>query len=154
MVFDMTVLRPRPIDSSLIAPAIGVLPVNGDRPFWSVMIPTYNGRADYLEETLRSVLQQDPGPDQMQIHVIDDASPNGAPTEFIRKLARKRVTVHCEPRNLELAGIWNRCIERARGKWVHILHQDDLVFPGFYQSLRSGIEKFPQKSLGDEARLK
>ena len=34
------------------------------RPYWSVMIPTYNPRADYLEETLKSVLQQDrPGPD-------------------------------------------------------------------------------------------
>src|SRR6476660_2949045 len=64
-------------------------------PFWSVMIPTYNARADYLEETLRSVLQQDPGPDQMQIEVIDDASSNGAPTEFVRKLAGKRVAVHC-----------------------------------------------------------
>src|SRR2546423_1107808 len=42
------------------------------RPFWSVMIPTYNARADYLEETLRSVLRQDPGPEQMQIEVLDD----------------------------------------------------------------------------------
>src|SRR5439155_1572443 len=85
----------------------------GDRrPFWSVMIPTYNPRADYLEETLWSVLKQDPGPDQMQIEVIDDASPKGAPTEFIRKLAGKRVTVHCEPRNLGLAGIWNRCASK------------------------------------------
>jgi glycosyltransferase involved in cell wall biosynthesis len=33
------------------------------------MIPTYNPRADYLEETLRSVLQQDRGPDQMQIEM-------------------------------------------------------------------------------------
>ena len=38
------------------------------------MIPTYNPRADYLEETLRSVLQQDPGPEQMQIEVVDDGS--------------------------------------------------------------------------------
>lgn len=108
---------------------------NSPRPFWSVMIPTFNARADYLEETLNSVLQKDLDPGQMQIEVIDDASPNGAPTEFIRKLAGKRVTVHCEPRNLELAGIWNRCIERARGEWVHILHQDDLVYPGFYEQL-------------------
>jgi hypothetical protein len=34
---------------------------SGARPYWSVMIPTYNPRADYLEETLNSVLQQDPG---------------------------------------------------------------------------------------------
>jgi len=139
----MSSKKPRPASSPKV-PAISVLPAGDRRPFWSVMIPTYNPRADYLEETLSSVIKQDPGPDQMQIEVIDDASPNGAPTEFIRKLAGKRVTVHCEPRNLGLAGIWNRCIERARGEWVHILHQDDLVFPGFYQSLRTGAEKYPE----------
>jgi glycosyltransferase involved in cell wall biosynthesis len=118
--------------------------VDNYRPFWSVMIPTYNAQEVYLEQTLRSVLAQDLGRGEMQIEVIDDASRNGAPTEFVRKLAGERVTVYCEPRNLGLAGIWNRCIERAKGEWVHILHHDDLVFPGFYQSLRSGVEKFPQ----------
>lgn len=34
------------------------------RPFWSVMIPTYN-RPDYLKETLLSVLSQDPGSDKI-----------------------------------------------------------------------------------------
>jgi glycosyltransferase involved in cell wall biosynthesis len=133
-------------DESIVlkVPKINSLHTSSPRPFWSVMIPVYNPPLPYLEETLRCVLDQDAGADQMQIEVIDDASPNGAPTEFIRKLAGERVTVHCEPRNLGLAGIWNRCIERARGEWVHILHQDDLVFPGFYQSLRSGVEKFPQ----------
>jgi len=134
-----------PDDSVVLkVPKINSLDTSSPRPFWSVMIPVYNPPLPYLEETLRCVLDQDAGADQMQIEVIDDASPNGAATEFIRKLAGERVTVHCEPRNLGLARIWNRCIERARGEWVHILHQDDLVFPGFYQSLRSGVQKFPQ----------
>jgi cellulose synthase/poly-beta-1,6-N-acetylglucosamine synthase-like glycosyltransferase len=61
-------------------PKIHPLPDDGKaRPFWSVMIPTYNARADYLEETLRSVLRQDTGPEQMQIEVVDDCSPSGAP---------------------------------------------------------------------------
>lgn len=38
------------------------------------MIPTYNPRPDYPEDTLHSVLQQDPGPEQMQIEVIDGRS--------------------------------------------------------------------------------
>src|ERR1700722_2813640 len=86
--------------------------------FWSVMIPCYNAQPDYLAETLRSVLQQDPGKTLMQIEVIDDASPYGTPTELVKKIAGDRITIHREEKNLGLAGIWNRCIERAQGRWV------------------------------------
>jgi glycosyltransferase involved in cell wall biosynthesis len=113
------------------------------RPFWSVMIPTYKARGNYLEETLKSVLQQDPGPGQMQIEVVDDCSPDGAPVELVRRVAGDRVAVHQEPANNGLAGIWNRCMERARGEWVHILHQDDVVLPGFYDHLYRGISCNP-----------
>ena len=133
----MSSKRPHPA-SSLKPPVISVLPVDDGRPFWSVMIPTYNARADYLEETLRSVLAQDPGPDAMQIEVLDDCSPNGAPVELVHRIAGDRVAVHREPKNNGLAGIWNRCIERARGEWVHILHQDDLVLSGFYVAMQKG----------------
>jgi glycosyltransferase involved in cell wall biosynthesis len=119
------------------------MPELNPKPFWSVMIPTYNPHLGYLEETLRSVLDQAPGAEQMQIEVVDDGSPNGVPIEFIRKITGERVTVYAEPRNLGLAGIWNRCIERARGEWIHILHQDDLVYPGFYESLGNGVQKNP-----------
>jgi hypothetical protein len=107
---------------------------------WSVMIPCYNARPDYLEAALRSVLQQDPGKTVMQIEVIDDCSPDGTPLELVRKIVGDRVTFHREEKNLGLAGIWNRCIERAQGKWVHILHQDDLLLPGFYDKLKAGTD--------------
>jgi glycosyltransferase involved in cell wall biosynthesis len=107
------------------------------------MIPTYKARGNYLEETLKSVLQQDPGPGQMQIEVVDDCSPDGAPVELVRRVAGDRVAVHQEPANNGLAGIWNRCMERARGEWVHILHQDDVVLPGFYDHLYRGISCNP-----------
>jgi glycosyltransferase involved in cell wall biosynthesis len=121
-------------------PGIGKVPKSGSRPFWSVLIPTYNARADYLEKTLKSVLQQDPGPEQMQIEVVDDCSPHSAPVELVRRIAGDRVAVHREPRNNGLAGIWNQCIERARGQWVHILHQDDFVLPGFYVAMQKGTD--------------
>jgi glycosyltransferase involved in cell wall biosynthesis len=122
-------------------PAISVLPVDNYRPFWSVMIPTYNPGAAYLKETLRSVVAQDPGPDEMQIEVVDDCSPQGPPVELVQRIAGDRVAVHRESKNNGLAGIWNRCIERARGEWVHILHQDDFILPGFYDHLRRGAEE-------------
>jgi glycosyltransferase involved in cell wall biosynthesis len=110
------------------------------RPFWSVMIPTYNARADYLEQTLKSVLQQDPGAEQMQIEVVDDCSPGMDVAALVKAIAGERVQFSRTPKNLGLAGCWNTCIERSRGQWVHILHQDDWVLPGFYPRLEALIK--------------
>ena len=76
-------------DSPLISP---VQEETTSRPFWSVMIPTCNPGADYLEETLKSVLQQDPGPEQMQIEVIDDYSKDDTAAEITRRVGAGRVT--------------------------------------------------------------
>ena len=60
-------------------PKMAAVPEGTYRPFWSVMIPTYNC-GDYLRRTLESVLCQDPGPDKMQIDVVD-----GCSTEDVRR---------------------------------------------------------------------
>lgn len=114
------------------------------RPFWSVKIPTFRARTDYLEKTLRSILDQAPDPETMEIEVVDDCSPQGSPEELARRLGAGRIQVHSNSTNLGLAGIWNMCVERAKGRWVHILHQDDVVLPGFYDALRRGIEQHPE----------
>lgn len=113
-----------------------------DRPLWSVIIPTYNG-IKYLEKTLTSVLEQDPGSDLMQIEVIDDCSTQDDPEELVREISQSRVSFYRQPKNLGLIGNWNDCISRARGHWVHILHQDDVVKFGFYRRLQAAFEKEP-----------
>jgi Glycosyl transferase family 2 len=90
---------------------------------------------------LRSVLAQDPGPDQMQIEVVDDGSTDNTVCEVIRRIGAGRVTFHAQSQNRGLANAWNRCIEQARGNLVHILHQDDIVRSGFYDHLRKGAEE-------------
>ena len=45
---------------------------SGRRPFWSVIVPLFERRT-YLKQCLDSVLGQDPGPEQMEILVVDDA---------------------------------------------------------------------------------
>jgi glycosyltransferase involved in cell wall biosynthesis len=109
-----------------------------DKPFWSVMLPAYNS-TKYLEKTLRSVLDQDPGPATMQIEVVDGCSTVDLPEALVRRIAGDRISVfrHTEP--LSMAANWNSCIERARGEWVHILHTDDFVLPGFYSRLLSAL---------------
>lgn len=67
------------------------VPDGTPRPLWSVMIPTYNC-AKYLRETLASVLVQDPGPDVMQIEVVDDHSTKDDPEAVVKELAGDRYT--------------------------------------------------------------
>ncbi len=104
------------------------------------MIPAYNPSADYLEQVLKSILQQDPGAERMQIEVVDDCSPSVDVKKMVESIAGERVAFSQTPKNSGLAGCWNTCIERARGEWVHILHQDDIVQPGFYAALRKGTD--------------
>src|SRR5262244_3596494 len=104
------------------------------RPFWSVMIPTYNP-VGYLERTIESILTQDAGPKEMQTEVIDDCSTKTDVERLVRKVGGDRVTFYQRLERGDLCGNWNTCIDRARGHWVHILHQDDLVLPSFYQRL-------------------
>lgn len=112
----------------------------GIRPAWSVMIPAYRPREDFLRQALESVLAQAGDTATMQIAVIDDASPATDVAQMVQRIAGGRVAVHRNPANLGLAGCWNECVRRSRGQWVHLLHQDDLVLPGFYAALEQGFK--------------
>jgi glycosyltransferase involved in cell wall biosynthesis len=105
------------------------------------MIPTYNC-AGLLEQALTSVLPQDPGPDRMQIEVVDDASSDD-PHAVVARMGGTRVGFHRQPRNLGVSRNLTDCIRRARGEIVHILHGDDAVLPGFYAAMDRAFAAHP-----------
>jgi hypothetical protein len=125
-------------------PIVAPLATSPERPFWSVMIPIYNCREDYLRETLLSVLAQDPGSADMQVEVLDNCSTSGDPEAVVRELGGGRIAFHRQTHNLGIVGNFNACLERARGHWVHILHGDDTVRPDFYKSARDAIAAHPE----------
>lgn len=122
-------------------PHIDPVPEGTPRPFWSVMIPIYNC-AEYLRDTLQSVLCQDPGAEQMQIEVIDNCSDDD-PEAVVREIGKGRIDFYRQSRNVGAIENFNTCIRRARGEWVHILHGDDTVRPGLYSRARQGIAAYP-----------
>lgn len=131
-----------PEEARLSLPHIDPLPDGTVRPFWSVMIPIYNSTA-YLGETLRSLLAQDPGPEHMQIEVVDNCSTDD-PESLVNELGAGRVAFYRQPRNLGPIENFNTCIRHARGEWVHILHGDDIVRPTYYEKLRQDISAHPE----------
>ena len=113
---------------------------SGPRPQFSVMLPTFRPD-DKLRRAIESVLIQAAGADWMEIVVVDDRSPDADVEGLVRSVdPAGRVTIVRNDHRLGLAGNWNRAISLARGRLVHLLHQDDYVLPGFYEQLGKPFE--------------
>jgi O-methyltransferase len=123
------------------APKLAPVLTPSARPFWSVVVPLYN-RKTYLKRCLDCVLEQDPGPDEMEILVVDDASPSDL-SGLVRDAGRGRVRYIRNASNLGLYPSTNATIGMTKGRFIHILHDDDWVASGFYGKMREAIEACP-----------
>jgi glycosyltransferase involved in cell wall biosynthesis len=113
-----------------------------DGPVWSVMIPAYNC-IQFIEHSIRSVLVQDPGESLMQIEVMDDCSTDGNVEQVVNNIGKGRVKYHRHQSNIGSLRNFESCINRAKGTFVHILHADDKVEPGFYEEIFSLFQAYP-----------
>ena len=123
------------------APKLAPVLTPAARPFWSVVVPLYNRKA-YLKRCLDCVLEQDPGPDEMEILVVDDASPSDL-SGLVHEAGRGRVRYIRNASNLGLYPSTNAAIGMTSGRFIHILHDDDWVENGFYRKMREAIEACP-----------
>ena len=123
-------------------PSISGIPPEIERPLWSVMIPTYNC-AEYLGETLKSVLAADLGVDKMQIVVVDNNSTDN-PQAIVEELGAGRVEFYRQPRNVGMMNNFQTCFELSRGKLIHLLCSDDCVREGFYEKMARPFEEHPE----------
>ncbi|ALI99902.1 glycosyltransferase family 2 protein [Rufibacter tibetensis] len=124
-------------------PIINSLIHQHDRPLWSVMIPVYNC-AHYLTETLESVLMQDLGESEMQIEVIDDASKDADVEEIVTRIGKGRIKYFRQKENIGSLKNFETCLNRSQGRLVHLLHGDDRVKPGFYQTMGNLFQQYPE----------
>jgi len=105
------------------------------------MLPTYEPDRR-LAQAIRSVLAQDPGPARMEIVVVDDGSRESDVAAIIRSAdAEERVRLVRHVSRLGLAGNWNRAVDAASGRLIHLLHQDDFVLPGFYARMDEAFRR-------------
>ena len=124
-------------------PIILPLPDCSERPKWSVMIPVYNCAA-FLPDALNSVLAQAPGPELMQIEVVDDASTDADVQTLVESLGQGRVGYYRQPHNVGSIRNFETSINRARGHLVHLLHGDDRVKLGFYDKMAQLLHRYPE----------
>ena len=112
------------------------------RPLWTVVIPTYNC-ANYLKETLASVLEQDPGEASMEIIVVDDHSTKDDPEAVVKEFGKGRVKFIRQEKNVGKVKNYETGLTVSRGRYIHQLHGDDKVLPGFYKEMEAIFNESP-----------
>ncbi len=123
-------------------------------PWITIVIPTYK-RADLLEDAINSVLRQEDIRHSWDIVVVDnEAVPEGESNDterLIRRLHHPKILYYRNQKNIGISGNYNRGIELARGRWVSLLHSDDILVKGYLKRMCSQIELYsrkPGKKLG------
>lgn len=87
----------------------------------SVVIPAFNPRRDWLDEAIRSAVEQ--APPRLEVLVVDDGS--AEPVTYDHPLVRV-----IRQENCGLPAARNRGIQEARGGLVALLDADDVWLPG------------------------
>jgi glycosyltransferase involved in cell wall biosynthesis len=112
-------------------------------PLVSVCMPIYNGGA-YLASAIDSVLAQSYA--NFELRIIDDASTDGS-WERLRQIGDPRVVVERNAHNLGPEGNWNKALLAARGKYIKLFHQDDLLPPDCLARQVAALEQHPDAVL-------
>jgi glycosyltransferase involved in cell wall biosynthesis len=116
-----------------------------------VCLPTH-GRPKLLERALRSVVDGDRAEASRVEILVSDNSP-----ELNEDLARQLLgtwpgqTLYLPNRD-DLGAIpnFNQCIDRASGRFILLLHDDDFLLPGALAAIVAALERAPE---GDRALL-
>lgn len=105
-----------------------------DKPLVSIVITTYK-RPETLKVALESALQQQNFADYEVIIVDNEIDDNTKTEKLLQGYLETRLLYYKNQENLGMVGNWNRAIELARGEWLTILHDDDMLFPDFLEKM-------------------
>lgn len=109
----------------------------------SIVIPTYN-RVKFLETTINCFMKQiadgELG-DEVEIVVGNDASSDGT-RDYLNRLEKscKFVMVINNASNLGLSGNVEKLIDKARGKYIWLFGEDDLIIDKSIKRIMQAIE--------------
>jgi glycosyltransferase involved in cell wall biosynthesis len=110
-------------------------------PKVTIAIPTLN-RAYLLKEAVDSAVNQVAYKDY-DIIVVDNNPERNDETEKLMWTYSDfpHISYYKNAENLQMDGNWNRLYVLAKGEYVVMLHDDDLLYPNYLSSLFSIIEK-------------
>ena len=112
---------------------------NPKHPIISVCIAAYNV-GKYIEKCLSSVVNQTL--QNIEIIVVNDGSKDNT-LDIIKKFAEKdKRIIIINQKNQGLGNTRNNAIEKARGKYIHLMDADDYMDDTFLENMVKNAEKY------------
>jgi len=108
------------------------------RPFFSIVIPTWNG-GKTIRETINSLLNQNFPYSQSEIIVVDDGSTDDTLNKLDSFSNRIRIF---QQQNSGAASARNMGMHRARGEYIVCFDHDDILFPDALRVYKQVIDAF------------
>lgn len=119
---------------------------NALKPKFSIFIPTYN-RPTTLKVTIDSAIKQLDYYLPYEIIIVsnDPSSVNddNATNKLVSSYKEKNISFYVNMKNLGLCGSWNRGTELAKGEYIVMIHDDDLLGPYLLSVLSKVVSEKP-----------
>lgn len=117
-----------------------------ESPKFSFVIPTYK-RGELLKYALESILVQ-VADENVEILIGDNNPERQDITEqYVHTLADHRISYYKHQKNLGAAGNWTRVCQLAQGEWIIMLHDDDMLYPDYFNCLKRVMSLYTAKDI-------
>ena len=117
------------------------------KPWITVVMPTYR-RPHLLKEALYSVLKQQHTDFLWDIIIVDNEPDDGKENDterLVRQVNDSRILYYRNSENIWVGDNFNRCFSLARGEWVAMLHDDDLLMSNALKTIGFLIRAYDTK---------
>ncbi|MGO0122933.1 rhamnosyltransferase WsaF family glycosyltransferase [Desulfothermobacter acidiphilus] len=113
------------------------------RPLISVIMPVYETPVSFLDEAIRSVIEQTY--DNWELCIAEGNSANPAVRKVIQKWAERdtRIRVKFLSKNHGISGNSNEALAMARGEFIALLDHDDVLAPNALFEVVSRLNQDP-----------
>lgn len=105
----------------------------------TIAIPTFN-RPHLVTEAIDSAINQKTD-EKYEIIVVDNCSSLDFYEKIVERYASQGVKFYRNKNNIGMYGNWNKCIEYAKGEYVTILNDDDLLCEDFISQVSKVVKE-------------
>ena len=117
----------------------GVWKTPGDSLKFSIIMPVYNVKTEWLEKAIDSVKKQNYT--DWEICIADDASTDSAVREYLSDIKDNKIKILFLEKNQGISGASNAAAELAEGDYLLLMDNDDEIAPGALMKLYKRLRK-------------